>query len=81
MAEVEEGILLVVEGRHVEDPGAPFFGAGVTTGIVTEGTARMEVAFDVTQRVVFSIDSHAVRPVWSSSAPVTALGYQGDESL
>ena len=78
---MEEGILLVVEGRHVEDPGAPFFGAGVPAGIVTEGTARMEVAFDVTQRVVFSIDSHAVRPFRCSSAPVTALGYQGDKSL
>ena len=78
---MEEGILLVVEGRHVEDPGAPFFGAGVPAGIVAEGTARMEVAFDVTPRVVFSIDSHAVRPVWSSAAPVTTLGYQGDESL
>ncbi len=73
---MEEGILLVVEGRHVEDPGAPFFGAGVPAGIVAEGTARMEVAFDVTQRVVFSIDSHAVRPVWSSAAPHARLFYK-----
>ena len=73
---MEEGILLVVEGRHVEDPGAPFFGAGVPAGIVAEGTARMEVAFDVTQRVVFPIDSHAVRPVWSSAAPHARLFYK-----
>ena len=73
---MEEGILLVVEGRHVEDPGAPFFGAGVPAGVVAEGTARMEVAFDVTQRVVFSIDSHAVRPVWSSAAPHARLFYK-----
>ena len=67
---------MVVEGRHVEDPGAPFFGAGVPAGIVADGTARMEVAFDVTQRVVFSIDSHAVRPVWSSAAPHARLFYK-----
>ena len=67
---------MVVEGRHVEDPGAPFFGAGVPAGVVAEGTARMEVAFDVTQRVVFSIDSHAVRPVWSSAAPHARLFYK-----
>ena len=46
---MEEGILLVVEGRHVADPGSPLFGAGVPAGIVADGTARMEVAFDVTQ--------------------------------
>ena len=73
---MEEGILLVVEGRHVEDPGSPLFGAGVPAGIVAEGKARMEVAFNVTQRVVFSIDSHAVRPVWSSAAPHARLFYK-----